>query len=1073
MPLSRRRRHSAPMWRGKWRSLALLAVLIISLLGVYLYLRHLGSSTASTSPRVPLSPAAVDAPKKQEVTPEGNRFGRQPIGSGVSLFGVVRTTRGAPVQDARVRWLVLEKKDKEIDPAWQVADWGREVRDHLEATTAPDGSFNFVSQPVESMVFGSVLVALHAGHLPGGIDLAPDSSAWPSPIEIVVAAAVPLSVEVRDPRGRPVSDASVFQVGCIQLPDPRDRGDGPIFARFLSDSASTNVAGRAELAAFPGEQVLWAQKDVLISLPWKGMTPDVPVVLTLGEAFTLEGTVSLPEWDLDYEGERRIIVSGQTGNLWKTLCRLRGVEEGRWGPLLVPLDRFTAFQARLEGSPIMPIEERFERPPAGSHRLVDFQAQKGVEFWLFVQDEAGEPIPHAKATCWTGDPDEGRGRQPVHAVGRADGYLNAWSFPPGPVYFRVSAKGYSTENGNGLTEDGAYEVTLKRCGRIVGRCTHDGRAVTDFEVLYWAAGVQRNHRSRSFFGRADGSFEIDDLSHGTWSIGAASAIHPSSAPTTCVIEEGKTITVELILPDAIPGVGRIVDAATGEPLAGALVQPYSSGGVERTFPWGTPFRCGPDGVFELEAFVTGKNYLTVEAEGHATREFSSIATGVEILEWGDLGLHKPQRLVIELTDLSALHGTQPDRFRTSLVGVVPFPERTFTADGSAAFDGVPPGDYKLFIDYPEDTWARLHVGLAPGEDWTFRFRPAGERRLRIHLESADGRALPPVLNALVSAQEARVFVVRGAPFHDGEVSFEGIRADRVAILILDDDSTVLANQDAAFGAEASLEVVVKLGDTPSRIRVVDRQGAPIAGAWVMARARDGGHIFGGHDTDSDGWAQLFGLPEDFVLLDVQHGIAGKRFGIPVDASLDPIEVVLEADCSLELRLLDGDHPLESVGTQIITDEGVILSTVSDTDPQGIVRYQLLGEGQYRVACRRSDCWSAYFDRRLGAGEQARVDVQMRRLADLELNIQDRDGLPISSLPFDLCSIEFDASVADWLREGRLGAESGLSTNLLGTARVRGLPRGPYEWSVDLGDERVTGAFDLEPSEVNHRTIRLP
>ena len=45
------------------------------------------------------------------------------------------------------------------------------------------------------------------------------------------------------------------------------------------------------------------------------------------------------------------------------------------------------------------------------------------------------------------------------------------------------------------------------------------------------------------------------------------------------------------------------------------------------------------------------------------------------------------------------------------------------------------------------------------------------------------------------------------------------------------------------------------------------------------------------------------------MIDVSHDVVGRRFGVPIEASVDEFEVVLDASGSLELDLLDGDVQL--------------------------------------------------------------------------------------------------------------------------------------------------------------------
>src|SRR6185295_17398735 len=139
--------------------------------------------------------------------------------------------------------------------------------------------------------------------------------------------------------------------------------DGARFERFLEQEALTDSSGSVELAPFAGEQVLWAVRGELRSIPWQGPTPSSPVVLVMGETFTVGGSVLYPdrvEWKPDYEGERRIMVSGFARGFWRPLVRVRDVEEGTWGPIAVPLEGVSRLRVRLEGAPITPIEEEFD-----------------------------------------------------------------------------------------------------------------------------------------------------------------------------------------------------------------------------------------------------------------------------------------------------------------------------------------------------------------------------------------------------------------------------------------------------------------------------------------------------------------------------------------------------------------------------------------------------------------------------------------------------------------------------------------------------------------------------------------
>jgi hypothetical protein len=227
------------------------------------------------------------------------------------------------------------------------------------------------------------------------------------------------------------------------------------------------------------------------------------------------------------------------------------------------------------------------------------------------------------------------------------------------------------------------------------------------------------------------------------------------------------------------------------------------------------------------------------------------------------------------------------------------------------------------------------------------------------------------------------------------------------------------------------------------------------------------------DSDSEGWASIFGLPHKPILMDVQHSTLGKRFGIPVDASSRELEIVLEANGTLVLRIQDGRTALVGADTRLETTDGTVLSSRTlETDGQGTVRYELLGEGTYRVGCKRADCWPATVDVTLGPNAKETRVVEMRRLGDLRLQALDAEGRPRSGATVLLRSLEFEYEVLDWIREKRVQAR-GLTSDASGEILVRGLPHGKYSWSVAQEERDLSGTLELEPGRETQFPIRLP
>jgi hypothetical protein len=987
------------------------------------------------------------------------------------LRGRVVSVAAGPVRDARVIWLSLTKADAPVAQTWSVPEWEQEDRWAGEARSDINGFFELSAD--KEHPHGSVLIAFHPQHYPGGIDLTAERGQWPTIPQIELEPATPVQVRVVDPSGKPRSGATVNHASLPRSPRPEQP---PIerYERFFAQKGLTGPDGKVVFPPFRGEQVLWAQLGGLISVPWQGPQPS-SVVLTLGESFTIGGTVAFPDWsatDAGIDGEPRITVSGLTGNLWRQVAILRDVPHGPWGPMRVSLAGISRYRIRLEGGRIIPVEELFDPPRRDSHQRIDFIATAGAELVLQVADESANPISTARAEAWSGP------RQApsawVHGTAGPDGAIRLGGLPAGLVRFNVSAPHHAAQElmEIEISDSTTLDVTLQKGGSIGGRCVHENVPVTDFEVIYWKVANIRVLHSETFLGREDGSFQIEGLVPGDWSLHAASPTFPSGRPVTVSVTVEDETQVELELPTAIRGGGRVIDADTGEPVAGARVQPHTSGGLDRGLPWGPGVLTSEDGSFDVDAFTLGLNHLTVDAHGFAVCEVETNATSTDFVDCGDIRLVRPQVLQVSLLGLERSSGLSPEAFLARTEQGYILPEKRFDSAGVVQYANVPPGDLRFIVVHPDGSWARLGLRLDPGKDWTFDLKVAGERKLDVHVAGPRGQPLPYTPSVLVRAQEDNgILVLRFGETDGGRASFEGIRTGKVQISVLDPDLEYVASREIDFATDSS-SIEILVGEEPLRVHVVDADRAPVPGASIRVRSNDGAESLGLGQTDADGWAELVGLPSGSLLMDVQHGVLGRSFGVPIDASAKELEFVLDAGGSLELELSDGDMPLPGVLTRIQTKAGLTLGDARQTDDQGRVRYDSLGEGSYHLACHRDDCWPTTVDEDLAPGEQARVRVQMRRLADLEFKLLGLDGLPIADVPVEFESIEFDVPIDAWLAAERIRAPGGLTTDKRGTIRVEGLPRGSYSWSLTAFEQPLSGSIELEPAKENRASAFL-
>jgi uncharacterized GH25 family protein len=714
----------------------------------------------------------------------------------------------------------------------------------------------------------------------------------------------------------------------------------------------------------------------------------------------------------------------------------------------------------------------FDAPPAGAHKNIDLLAEVGFDLWIDVKGADNDPIVAAQAELvWLDEASPSGQNQSWFGAG-PDGSIHAWGLPQSTVNFLVSAPGYSAyESYVALPANGRVSVTLSKGGSIMGRCLSAGGPVTDFQVFYLREGAIQIQHHKTFFGREEGRFELDSLDPGTWLLSVVSP-HCSGSKPVAVKVGTEPAHVDLELPTSLRGFGQVLDANTREPVPSAEIQVITVD-IGPQVPWGRPFPVESDGSFDLDVFVPGRNLINVLANGYARRE--GVATGVKDspLDWGELLLYRPQPLKLKLLAADQLEGVAKADLVAFSKGTDPLPQRHFV-DDQVVFEAVAPGERQLIVALSNAAYVCLNLELTPGENWDFDCSLAGPRSLDVIVDPGEGVALDYYPLVHVFATEETGFVFRSSLTDDENVArFRGIRSSRVQINVSNFESQIVATTEVDFGPELHLETVLRFGEKPFRVHVVDRQGAPVAGAWVRVRANDGTHIYGIDDTDGDGWSSHLGLPKTTVLLDVEHTTVGKRYGLPIDASAEEAKIVLEAKGSIELHLVDGATPLAGVLTWLESTDGAPLTGQSTTDANGRVTFTALGEGHFRFACQRAGVWSTSVEVALAQDETAKRDVQLRRLGNVELTGVDAEGKPLSGIAVSVRSVEFDADVSDWIATERVHAPGGLRTDGAGKLQLEGLPHGKYSWTISLdSDLHASGAFEVAPGETRSVALQV-
>jgi hypothetical protein len=986
------------------------------------------------------------------------------------LSGLVRSSEGQPVSGATVDFILATIDDAASEPVWRENDWGPLARTTSTVETGIAGEFAFEDIPTENP-HGAVICATHPG-FEANVRWLDSDHAWPTPLQIVLEPVRPMKVVVLDGGGRAAVGATVEHFG---LAAPAGDGSsagltGEQARRQLQRSYRLAEDGTVAISPFPGTQVLLARRGEEASPPWRGKRQD-EVTLTLGATFTIGGRVSLPDWEFQtLPSERRITIAAQTRNLWRELHTIRAVEGGPWGPVRLPLVAAERYRVRLEGAPIVPVEVFIPPPSPGARLEHDLVAELGMDLWVRVTDEQDRVIPTAEVRVQWQDPHNVDHWNFARASQGASGQIGVRSIPRGSFKCAAFAPGHESRF-LGPLETSPYEtaylpITLRKAGLLSGQCLHNGKPVEDFEVFVWQPAVDDSTNATAFVDRQDGKFELDNVPLGEFWVTASSPETPSCEPVVVSSSPERPAEVTLHLLDGVKGHGRVFDLATGAPLAEAAIQMFVKGDAVPVSRWGLPFPVRSDGSFDLRGFLPGLNGIRALAPGYSSVIVEREASSAAAIDWGDIALARAQDFMIRLEPAERADGAT-----VLAAGSAQLPSRTFSLDGTVVYPGISAGIYVIGVTESDGTHTFIELEWLAGQDWTLKTRIAGPNYLSVGVASEHGNALPTVSKIEVSYQSLQGFrtVRTKRPRGGSVVEFEGIDGPSVLVQVFARDGAVTTASGAFRNGRLHLEL--SLSDEVFLLRVVDSEGEPLPDVRVILTdpTEPGFALFGG--TNAQGECELKGVPKREVAVTLQHGTRGSHFGIPIDASSGSAELVLDGSARLELQLLDGELPLRGVGCDILDHGGTSVASGTLSDDKGRVTFNGLGADTYTLRATRSDCWPTEFEATARAETQV-TRVQMRRLATLEIVVS-QGGLPVSGLPIELTSIEFDSDVAEWIAAERVRSE-GLVTDHHGGIRIERLPRGPYRWRIARGSgEPLEGELELEPARDAPILIVLP
>ncbi len=545
-----------------------------------------------------------------------------------------------------------------------------------------------------------------------------------------------------------------------------------------------------------------------------------------------------------------------------------------------------------------------------------------------------------------------------------------------------------------------------------------GRAITDFQVRYqpdaqggmrfvmrMGPGRGRGPYEKQPFHAEDGSFVLEDVAAGRWTVEAFAPGYQAGSASAVAVGEGEAAEgVEVRLSKGGVIAGKVLESRGGRPILDATVRAELSGGEPRM---GMIRMGGEGGDNETATDAEGRYEIAGLAPGTWTvtashPDWSEATTSVELKEapaTADIRLGKGGSV-----GGTVLAGGRPvagaqvslsaagDSGMRPGAGMMGGGEQSALSDegGRFRFERLNPGRYTLGASLRDQSSAPAEAVVT------------GDDAQEVQLTLAEGALVRGVVTGLaenllagvtVSAQ-GRDFWATARTAAGGTFELTGVPEGVLTLRanagdFLSGSRSASATVTIAPGqAEAAAEIVFEQG-----FRVegrVTRGGKPLPEAMVMAFPDGGNRRSANGRTDETGSYALEGLEEGRYTF-----TANTQDGAPIRRTVDiagDVTVDLEAPpARLAGTVVEADsgRPLGDVGIRL-EDEGGGMRFVSmaTTDSSGRFAFEDLEPGSYRVSFQKP----AYQveTRELTAAEESDLRVEMRRGEGIALEA--RDGI---------------------------------------------------------------------------------
>jgi len=627
-----------------------------------------------------------------------------------------------------------------------------------------------------------------------------------------------------------------------------------------------------------------------------------------------------------------------------------------------------------------------------------------------------------------------------------------------------------------LTADGPGSVS----GKVLDAA--DGHPITDFQVWYepdrggfraiargaatMLAGGSGGAGQPVEVQGSDGTFTLEDVPAGTWSVVASAAgYQPGRTAGVEVTEGGSTDGVEVRVAKGSTVKGHVTDATTGAPVANASVSIAASGagrGPMMSQAAASETTTDAAGQFELDGVATGKQPL------HVTHPDYSDATQIVAVtdDGATADVHLTAGGVVAGTVVSESGQPVPNA-SVSLIqaGAGGFGfgggagAQTAVTDpsGQFRFDHLASGRYTAEASLGSHTSEPADVVVQAGQ-------PPQAVTLQLQLGvTVNGTVsgLPPesIAGTTVAAAGSDSYFQSTRVGADGRFEFDNVP---VGVVTLRGTAT-----DPSGSSRSVTKQVTTTSDQPvTTADLVFDQGftlsgrvtqsnQPVSGAVVFANLQGGGGRQASATTDDGGAYQLNGLQAGTYTVNAMSAQAGSSSRQTVDVSADQTLDISFPRAKIAGQVVDadGNMPLANATVTVRPQDGGAPGGPGQrpvtTDSTGQFSFTGLDEATYTLSTSKPDYQVDTRDAAAADPAGDAVVVALKRAAGIGIRVQ--DGITGVPLP----------SVMVRVLDGQGGAAFGPSTIALDSTGQGEIPSvAPGTYSI------VAGASGYAPARLD-------